>query len=65
MTVPRKYWEEMTLAELEAERAHWAAELDAATSWGAAVAAAHSFYQGCETWIARRKREQSNGEVPA
>ena len=52
-----KPFEEMTLAELEAERAHWEKELGEATGWGAGVAAADGFRRGCIAWIARRKAE--------
>lgn len=50
-----KHFEDMTLAELEAERAHWEAEIANATGWGAGVAAADGFRQGCIAWIARHR----------
>lgn len=52
-----KHFEDMTLPELEAERAHWEAEMDNATGWGASYAAANGFRLGCIAWIARHKAE--------
>lgn len=56
---PNIPWEAQTLEQLEAERAHWEAEIASATAWGAGVAAADGFRRGCIAWIARRRLEQS------
>lgn len=52
-----KPFEEMTIAELEAERAHWERVLDEATDWGAHVPVADGYRRGCIAWIAKRKLE--------
>lgn len=53
-----KSWEDMSLTELEQERAYWEAQMASTTSWGAGYGAADGFRRSCIAWIARRKLEE-------
>lgn len=46
---------ERTVAELEDEVAYWTWEIEHATSWGAALAAANGFRRLAQAQLARRK----------
>lgn len=48
---------DLTDTELLSEWAYWNEKIKAATSWGAALAAADAFRKSCETQLNRRNIE--------
>jgi hypothetical protein len=55
---PKKRIDQMTLAELRIERAHWDKQITDAPGWGGSLAAASEFRDECDKWIRRREGDQ-------
>lgn len=59
-----KPFAEMTLGELWAEYDLWNGKIANAPAWGASVAAAAEFRDGCAAWIKRRESEAEHTDDP-
>jgi len=60
MIIEAKPFDEMTLAELYAERVHWDNIIRSRIGWGSAFQLALDTKLACEAMIARREREMGD-----